>query len=75
MFINVVYPSGITSPRAYFNIDWITLGVMFVVAVVGAIYLLFGHPQRLVSRHTHEELDASGAERPPEDTGARKERV
>ncbi|MFT3865462.1 MAG: APC family permease [Solirubrobacterales bacterium] len=70
MFINVVYPSGITSPRAYFNIDWITLGVMFVVAAVGAVYLFFGHPQRGVARHTHDELEESGAERHRETTGA-----
>lgn len=63
MFINVAYPSGITSPRAYFNLDWITLGVMFVIAVVGAAYLFLGHPQRGIARHTHDELEASGAER------------
>src|SRR5262249_49820347 len=37
MFINVVFPSGITSPRELFNYDWITLAVIFVIAVVGAI--------------------------------------
>ena len=36
MLLNVVYPSGLASPRGYFNIDWITLLVMFVIAVVGA---------------------------------------
>jgi amino acid transporter len=63
MFINVVYPSGVTSPRAYFNIDWITLAVIFVIAAVGALYLFLGRPERGVARHTHDELEAAGAER------------
>ena len=35
MLVNVVAPTGLTSPRGYFNLDWITLLVMFIVAVVG----------------------------------------
>ncbi|HEU5331169.1 MAG TPA: APC family permease [Actinocrinis sp.] len=35
ILLDIVYPSGVTSPRALFNIDWITLAVMAVVAVVG----------------------------------------
>jgi len=27
-----VLPTGLSSPRAYFNLDWITLVVMFIVA-------------------------------------------
>src|SRR5256885_6905980 len=34
MLLNVVYPSGLASPRGYFNIDWITLVVIAVIAVV-----------------------------------------
>jgi amino acid transporter len=56
MFVNVVLPSGITSPRAYFNLDWITLLVMAVVAVIGVLYLLLGHPNREVAEHTQEEV-------------------
>jgi amino acid transporter len=63
MFINVVVPSGITSPREIFNYDWITLAVIFVIAVVGAVYFLIGRPDRKVSRHVHDELEATGAER------------
>ena len=63
MFVNVVLPSGITSPRAYFNLDWITLLVMFVIVAVGVLYLIFGHPNRGVARHLHDELEASAAER------------
>jgi amino acid transporter len=55
MLINVVLPTGLTSPRAYFNLDWITLAVMFVIAVVGAAYFITARPDRGVSRHRHEE--------------------
>ncbi|HEY1855598.1 MAG TPA: amino acid permease [Solirubrobacterales bacterium] len=73
MFINVVYPSGITSPRAFFNLDWITLAVIFVIAVVGLAYLLLGRPERGVASHTHDELEASGAERHREATTTSEE--
>ena len=57
LFVDVVIPSGINSPRAFFNLDWITLLVMFVIAVLGVLYLLVGHPNRGVARHTREELE------------------
>jgi amino acid transporter len=55
MLLNVVYPSGLTSPRAYFNIDWITLTVIAVIAVVGAAYLFIARPDRAVERHLQGE--------------------
>jgi amino acid transporter len=63
MFVNIVLPTGLTSPRAYFNLDWITLAVMFVIAVVGAAYFVVGRPDRGVARHVHDEAEATGAER------------
>lgn len=63
MLLNVVYPSGLASPRGYFNIDWITLLVMFVIAVVGAIYFLVARPDKRVQQHVHDELEPTGAER------------
>jgi amino acid transporter len=68
MFINVVFPSGITSPREYFNYDWITLMVIVVIALVGAMYFLIGRPDRKLQRHLHDELEASAAERVEETT-------
>ena len=62
MFVNVVVPTGLSSPRAYFNLDWITLLVMFVIAVVGAIYFVLARPDRGVSHHLHDELEACAAE-------------
>lgn len=63
MFLDVVVPTGLSSPRAYFNLDWITLFVMFIIAVVGAAYFLAARPDRKLSRHLHDELEPTGAER------------
>jgi len=63
MFLNVVIPTGLTSPREAFNYDWITLMVMVVIAIVGALYFVFGRPDRALSRHVHDELEPTGAER------------
>src|SRR3954452_5827407 len=60
MLLNVVYPSGLASPRGYFNLDWITLVVIVVIAVVGLVYLLLARPDRKVAGHLE------GAAPPPE---------
>jgi amino acid transporter len=63
MLLNVVYPSGLTSPRGYFNLDWITLLVIFVIAVIGALYFFIARPDRGVRQHLHDTLEPTGAER------------
>ena len=63
MLLNVVVPTGLTSPRAFFNLDWITLTVMFVIAVVGVVVFLIGRPDRGIAQHTHDPLEPAGAER------------
>jgi amino acid transporter len=62
MLLNVVVPSGLTSGRALFNLDWITLVVMVLIAVVGAIYFFIARPDRKVATHVHDELEPTGAE-------------
>ncbi|MGH2976831.1 MAG: APC family permease, partial [Gaiellaceae bacterium] len=62
MFVNVVYPSGLSSGRAIFNLDWITLFIIFIIAVVGAAYLLIGRPDRNIEKHLHDTLEPTGAE-------------
>ncbi|WP_017936373.1 APC family permease [Nocardioides sp. Iso805N] len=64
MLINVVLPTGVSSPRAYFNLDWITLVVMFVIALIGAVFFAAVRPDRALRRHLHDGLEDSGAERP-----------
>jgi amino acid transporter len=50
MLVNIVYPSGLTSPRgSLFNFDWITLVVMLVLLVIGGVYFFAARPDR---RHT-----------------------
>ena len=51
-------------PARFFNIDWITLFVMFVIAVVGALYLFIARPDRNVEKHLHDTLEPTGAELP-----------
>ncbi len=63
MFINVAFPSGLGSPRAFFNLDWITLVVIVIIFLAGALYFVIGRPDRGVAKHLHDELEASGAER------------
>jgi amino acid transporter len=60
MLVNVVYPSGLASPRGYFNLDWITLLVIAVIAIIGALYLFIARPDRRVEQHLQ------GAQAPPE---------
>ena len=63
MLINVVLPTGLSSPRAYFNLDWITLLVMFVITVIGVVFFVLVRPDRMLRGHLHDELEASAAER------------
>jgi amino acid transporter len=63
MFINLALPTGLDSPRAFFNLDWITLTVMVVIAAVGAAFFVARRPDRGVARHVHDELEPTGAER------------
>jgi amino acid transporter len=63
MFVNLALPTGLDSPRAFFNLDWITLTVMVIIALVGAAYFAVRRPDRGVARHVHDELEPTGAER------------
>lgn len=63
MLVNVVAPTGLASPRGYFNLDWITLLVMVAVGVVGAVYFFVLRPDRGISTHVHDRLEPTGAER------------
>jgi amino acid transporter len=62
MLLNVIVPTGLTSGRGLYNLDWITLLVMVIIALVGAIYFVIGRPDRKVASHLHDELEPTGAE-------------
>src|SRR5690242_21244733 len=51
MLLNVVFPSGLSSGRAYFNLDWITLLVMAIITVVGIVVFLAAHRGREIGEH------------------------
>ena len=61
MLLNVVVPTGLTSPRAYFNLDWVTLLVMFVVAVAGVIFFLIAHRGKELNTHLRDDAETPGA--------------
>jgi len=63
MFVNVVAPTGLSSPRGYFNLDWITLLVIVIIALCGVIYLVVARPDKRVQQHLHDQLEPTGAER------------
>ncbi len=63
MLVNIVAPTGLSSPRGYFNLDWITLLVIAMIAIVGALYLFLAHPDRKVQQHLHDAQEPTGAER------------
>lgn len=64
MLVNIVLPTGISSPRgAFFNYDWITLVVMLLIALIGGIYFVLARPHRRLAVHLHDELEPTGAER------------
>ena len=51
MLVNILIPSGITSPRgALFNYDWITLLVVVVIVAIGGVYTLIAHPARRIEK-------------------------
>jgi amino acid transporter len=63
MLLNVIWPSGLSSPRAYINMDWITLLIIVLVFVVGLVYFLIARPDRKVAQHLHDDAEPAGAER------------
>ena len=69
MLVNVVFPSGLGSGRAYFNLDWITLFVMAIITVVGIIVFLVAHRGRAIGEHLID-MDAAPAQPDPTDPTA-----
>jgi amino acid transporter len=51
MLVNILLPSGITSPRgALFNYYWTTILVVAFIVVIGAIYVAIAHPARRIKK-------------------------
>jgi Tfp pilus assembly protein PilX len=64
MLINVVAPTGLTSPRgALFNLDWVTLAVMAVIGLLGLVAFLIVRPAERVAVHGRDDLGAPAGRR------------
>jgi amino acid transporter len=61
MFIDMVAPTGLTSPRGYFNLDWITLIVMIVVFLVGVVFFLIAHSGKSLEQHLRDDAEKPAA--------------
>lgn len=60
MLIDIVWPSGLSSPRgSLFNFDWITLMVMVVLLVIGAVYFLAARPYRRLAQPAESTVSAT----------------
>jgi amino acid transporter len=57
MFVNMVAPTGLTSPRGSFNLDWITLLVMVIVFIVGVIVFLLSRGGKEIDAHMRDDLE------------------
>jgi amino acid transporter len=65
MLINIIYPSALTSARAgLYNFGWMTLFIIFVIAVIGAVYFLLARP------HRRSSAAVGGTGAPPVGAGA-----
>jgi amino acid transporter len=59
MFINIVAPTGVDSPRgALFNYDWMTLFVLVAIMVVGGIYFAIARPDHRIASRLPSEIPA-----------------
>jgi amino acid transporter len=61
MLVNVVAPTGLASPRAYFNIDWITLIVMIIVFLVGAVLFALAKGGKEIDAHLRDDAERPAA--------------
>ena len=62
MFVDMVAPTGLSSPRgALFNLDWITLVVMVIVFIVGAILFLLARGGREIDEHLRDDAEKPAA--------------
>src|SRR5207245_2300547 len=59
MLVNILLPTGLTSPRgALFNYDWMTLAVVVVIAVIGILYYLAARPDQNAPPLAEREMAA-----------------
>ena len=55
MLINICWPNSLASGRALFNCGWITLLVMTVIVILGALYEVTARPDKKISKHRSDK--------------------
>ena len=74
MFLNIIWPSALDSGRGFINLGWITLTVMVLIAVVGAIVWLFARPAARIAEHlTDSEAELPAQRHAQHDTAMPQE--
>jgi amino acid transporter len=63
MLVNMVAPTGLSSPRGYFNLDWITLIVMIIVFIVGLVLFVLARGGRQIDAHLRDDAEKPAAVR------------
>jgi amino acid transporter len=63
MFINMVVPTGLASPRGAFNLDWITLLVMVIVFIVGVLVFFLSRGGKEIDSHLRDDMEKPAAVR------------
>jgi amino acid transporter len=61
ILVNIVVPSGLSSPRAFMNLDWITLVVMIIVAIVGVILFALARGGKAIDGHLRDDAEKPAA--------------
>jgi len=61
MFVDMVAPTGLSSPRAFMNLDWITLVVMIIVLIVGVVFFLIAHSGKSLDDHLRDDAEKPAA--------------
>ena len=61
MLVNIVAPTGLSSPRAFMNLDWITLVVMIIVLAVGAVLFVAAKGGKALDAHLRDDAEKPAA--------------
>jgi amino acid transporter len=61
MLVNIVAPTGLSSPREYMNLDWITLVIMIVVFIVGVVLFLLARGGRELEEDLRDDAEKPAA--------------
>jgi amino acid transporter len=61
ILVDIVAPTGLSSPRAFMNLDWITLVVMMIVLIVGAVFFLLSRGGKALEAHMRDDLEKPAA--------------